>query len=311
MQSDHQVYVGVDAGGSKSDVAVRSLDGEVDIQLRGPGANPGRIGSEEAAQRISHLIRTAIERCTPVASITICVGVAGASQFDDETDLGQQVRGALEPWQVKSVRVVPDAALVLETAFGRESGVAVVAGTGSVVWGRTPSGQTEQVGGWGYILGDDGSGYAIGRDGLRAVVRALDGGPSTRLRVRVVDHYGIQSRDALIEHVLEKHQTLHQVAPLVLTASATGDDVARQIVEEQTDQLAQQVEWLKTKIEDVRPRIALHGGLLTDEHYAETLKDALRSRYPDWSLTTTKQSPVSGALRQARRALPPDDEGPP
>lgn len=308
MRTGKQVYVGVDAGGSKTKLTARSAEGTNEVHLEGPGANPQRIGVDAAAQRLLQLIRRAMRHFPDATSIAVCAGVAGAGQTDDQNDLDARIRRGIDAWQVESVQVVHDAAIALEAAFEGGSGIVVIAGTGSVVFARTTAGTRERVGGWGYLLGDEGSGHAIGREGLSAVADAMDGGPATRLRAAVAERYGLDTRDALIHRIYGEEWAVQEVAPLVIEASASGDAVARAIVADQADKLAQQVEWLTDRNDAISPRIALTGGLIREAHYAKVFEEALDRRLPDWTLTTPMHPPVIGALHLARQAVTEDDE---
>lgn len=310
MAAGEQVYIGVDAGGSKTELVARSSKPAEDVRLNGSGANPQRVGVEEAARRLASLVRQAVDHFSREASVAVCAGVAGAGRMDDRNALNGRLRRELGPRRVEHIRIVHDAAIALEAAFENASGVVVIAGTGSVVFARTTAGAVERVGGWGYLLGDEGSGHAIGRDGLRAVAHAIDGGPSTRLRALLADRYDLASRDELIHRVYGESWAVQEAAPLVIEAAAAGDAVAQDIVAEQADKLAQQVEWLAARRASITPRVALTGGLIREDHYADALSRALKRRLPDWGLTTPMHPPVIGALRLACRAFAEDDEAP-
>jgi N-acetylglucosamine kinase-like BadF-type ATPase len=177
----------------------------------------------------------------------------------------------------------------------------IIAGTGSVVFARAEDGTTRRVGGWGSLLGDAGSGYAVGRAGLRAVAAAFDGGEDTSIRARVDEQYGIDGREALIRKVYRDEFAVQNVAPLVIDAAADGDPVAADILTSQAADLVQQVEWLVGGEDGIASRIALLGGMMQNESYAQVLHRVLRDRIPDWSVQVLGHEPVVGALRRARR----------
>src|SRR5581483_5378036 len=121
-------------------------------------------------------------------------------------------------------------------------GVALVAGTGSMAFARAPDGRTARAGGWGYLLGDEGSGYALALAALRAVVRDADGrGPATRLTSRLLAHFGAVLAQDLVRLVYGggvDRAALAAVAPYVLEAAAAGDEVAAEIMAGQAEELA-------------------------------------------------------------------------
>lgn len=272
------------------------------INRQGPAANPQQAGVDQSARTLATLVRETLQPHCPIEQLSVCAGVAGAGRADEQEAIARRLREALaDVADTVRVEVTHDADIALDAAFGSESGLVIVAGTGSVVLGRTRDGTTRRVGGWGYRLGDPGSGYAVGRVGLQAVVAAFDGGADTAIRPRVADQYDVNDREALIHWVYQDEGGLQTVAPLVIEAAADGDPVASDILTSQADALTQQVEWLLAATDDIAPRIALLGGMLRNEHYAQILRRALRDRVPNWSVEILQQEPVVGALRRARR----------
>lgn len=298
----NQLFVGLDAGGSKTLLLAEQEGSSERINRRGPAANPQRGGVEAAARTLAHLVQDSLQNHRPVGHLSVCAGVAGAGRIDDQEALADHMRRVLRDDAASlHVQVVHDAAIALDAAFGAGSGLVIIAGTGSVVCGRARDGTIRRVGGWGYRLGDSGSGYAVGRAGLRAVAEAFDGGADTSLRARVHEQYGIDGRKALIHRVYQDDLPLQSVAPLVIEAAAEGDPVAADILASQAQQLTQQVGWLLKGTDDIAPRIALLGGTLQNTHYTQVLRRALRGRVPDWSVEVLREEPVLGALRRARR----------
>ena len=257
---------------------------------------------EESAQVLSAQMKEVTQSRGPIDRLAVCAGVAGAGRPDEQRALADRLRRELaDDVGTVAVEVVHDACIALEAAFGPESGLVIIAGTGSVVLARTRAGTTRRAGGWGHLLGDPGSGYAVGRAGLRAVAAAFDGGDDTALRARVAKAYGIDDRAALLQKVYQEAWALQDVAPLVVAAAADGDSVATDILNSQVADLVRQAEWLLREVEDLAPRIALLGGMLRNAHYEATLRGALADRVPEGSVTVLQEEPVLGALRRARR----------
>jgi len=298
------VAVGLDAGGSKTSLLAQCDDCSGRIERRGPPANPQRGGLEESAGILGALVQEAVRPCQPIEHLSVCAGVAGAGRTSEQEVIATRLRRALTDEALSvDVQVVHDASIALDAAFGSESGLVVIAGTGSVVFGRATDGTTQRAGGWGHLLGDAGSGYAIGRAGLRAVAEAFDGGAETALRARLGDQYGIDTRETLIHQVYQEGIAIQDVAPLVIDAAETGDAVASDILATQTTELARQVEWLLAQIRDIAPRTALLGGMLQNPGYARRLHRTLRDSFPDWSIERLQREPAVGALRRARRQV--------
>jgi Predicted N-acetylglucosamine kinase len=302
LVSTKRVVVGLDAGGSNTLLLAECEGWSERIKRHEAAANPQRIGVDESARILATLVREAVSPHRPIGQLLVCAGVAGAGHTEEQEALADRLQRALaEDADDIRVEVLHDACIALEAAFGSGSGLVIIAGTGSVVLARSNDGTRRRAGGWGYRLGDVGSGYAVGRAGLRAVAAAFDGGADTVLCTRVDEQCGIDGRKALIRRVYQEKCDLQDVAPLVIEAAADGDSVASDILASQAAALTQQVEWLLDKAEDVAPRIALLGGMLRNEHYARVLRRALRAQVPDWSVEVLDRKPVAGALHRARR----------
>src|SRR5207248_9614696 len=162
-----------------------------------------------------------------IAPAAVCVGIAGV----DRDDEARAVRAIMRRVGYQSrVGVVNDALIALAAGAGDAPGIVVIAGTGSIVYGRKARDEAARAGGWGHIIGDEGSGYWIGREALAAVMRAVDGrGPATRLTEDVLEHFGIADVSRLPRSVYDRELARMSVAaigPSVQRARDSGDAVA-------------------------------------------------------------------------------------
>jgi len=296
--------VGLDVGDSNSLLWARSPSRSTLTKKTGPAANPQRIGFDATTEVITDLVREAVASCSPVETLALCAGVAGAGRDDEQRTLSHHLRRSLQEMipDVK-VWVTSDARIALETAFGAESGAIVIVGTGSMVMARSQAGSLYRAGGWGYRLGDPGSGYAVGRAGLRAAVRAFDGGPETSLQQQIQQHFGIDGRDALLQSIYDGDVALKDAAPLVVHAAAGGDEIASQILDAQTAELSALTSGLVHGPVHFRPRIALIGGMTNSDHFTQEIRKALKHRLPGWSVEQVDRPPVTGALRMAETMI--------
>src|SRR6266852_2797214 len=184
-------FLGVDGGASKTAALVTNDAGKtLGDGVAGP-SNHLRVGIETAARNIERAVNKALVNAD-VASREIVwayCGIAGA----DHPAHRQEIVDSLNIFFPRgNFTVDNDARIALTGAIGFGAGVVVIAGTGSVAFGRNESGEEARAGGWGPTLGDEGSGYAIAREGLAAVVRAADGrGPSTIMTELLCREYGM------------------------------------------------------------------------------------------------------------------------
>lgn len=300
------LLIGLDVGGSSTELlAVPENSQTESLRLVGPGANLQRVGFEQTVAVLQELIEQALRYFPEVSMLSVCAGIAGCGRLKDQELLARRLQQVLGDGDRRvRVRVVHDAEIALEAAFEDASGVVVVAGTGSVIFARTYQGGVEVAGGWGYLLGDEGSGFAIARAGLQAVTRALDGGPPTRLRALLAERFHLSERDAIIHRVYQERWPLQEFAPIVLEAACEGDPVARHIVDDQVARLVEQAAWLLERLKgNVAPRIVLAGGLMNEPFYVAQVRELLARRWSDWSIEVQQRRPVEGALRLAQRLL--------
>lgn len=255
-----QLILGVDAGGSKTiaQLAMFRSGGhllEDAIQVLGTGeassGNCRAVGFDTAIQNVNSAIEQALAQAGTSRSAvdSICIGMAGAGRSEEQTQVAKWVKERL---QIPRCRVVGDAPLVLAAACGswtaerlqQLEGVALISGTGSMAWGCNRAGDEHRCGGWGYLLGDEGSGYWLACQGLQAACRAADGrSPATRLLSAYIEKLELQQASDLIGKLYGAgfdRKQIAALAPLVVELAAT-DDVAARILKQGADELAKMV----------------------------------------------------------------------
>ncbi len=222
--------LGIDAGGTKTVCLLADGNGDVIAEARGGGANLQSAGELAVEKVLHHVMEEALgER--DILPAAICLGIAGVDRPED----AEAVRGIMRRIGFKTpTLVVNDALVALVAGAGEDPGVVIVAGTGSIAYGKDGSGHAARAGGWGYLLGDEGGGFWIGRSALSAVVRQYDGrGPATVLTDLVLEHMQLQSPTQLIHEIYYRDLQRHAIAglaALVQRASDAGDAVAEQIL---------------------------------------------------------------------------------
>jgi len=296
--------IGIDAGGTKTRMVARLQNAETLVNHEGAGANLQRVGAPEAADTLAEMIGVALGNY-PGHPYHLCIGIAGGGRSEDQKSLSDALLVALANNRPASLLIVDDARIALEAAFEGESGMIMIAGTGSIAYARTPDGAVYRAGGWGYLLGDDGSGYALGRAGLKAVAVQMDGGPDTVLVERARMAFGIDNPEALIRYVYRDQAPLQHFAPHVLEAAVEGDPVATALVHAETTALATEAACLAARAPGLHARIALLGGLGINPYFRAVLFSALRALLPGWALAPPRHPPAFGALLLAQKAAAP------
>ncbi len=218
--------LGIDVGGTKTVCLLADEQARIVAEGREEGANLQGAG-ELALEKVLHSVMEQTLDGTGVLPSAICLGIAGVDRASDEA----VVRGIMNRIGYKArILVVNDALIALQAGVGDAPGVVIVSGTGSIAYGRNERGEASRAGGWGYVLGDEGSGYWIGRLALRAVVRHADGrGRATSLTPRLLAHFGVQRASELIRQVYHEElspRSIAAAAKYVQQARDEGDAVA-------------------------------------------------------------------------------------
>lgn len=300
--------VGIDIGGSKTH-GVLSRGGTVLAESVQGAANPSSVGVAEAARQLDALVAdlTAAAPGGQPEVAAVCVGAAGIESDDavDRLDLLVSERFPGVP-----VRVVHDTALVLAAA-GLDAGLVVISGTGSAAWGRTAAGEQARAGGWGYVLGDAGSGYGLARAAVRHVLdRADEGLVPDPLTATLLGACGVDSPAQLLDlfYAAPERRTWAARAGAVVALAEAGDADAVGLVDDTAAELVQAVTRVGRRLGLTGP-VVLAGGLVVHQPLLQaTVADQLATAgLSDVRVLDT--APVHGAVALAA-ALAAGSTGP-
>ncbi|HEV7234945.1 MAG TPA: BadF/BadG/BcrA/BcrD ATPase family protein [Ktedonobacteraceae bacterium] len=297
-------FLGVDGGGSKTLAIVVDAQGYERGCGRAGSANYNAVGLQKAVDHV----RTAIEAATNAAGCHFPLRAAwlGLAGIDGPGD-GALLLPHLLPL-AKEMRLTNDAELVLSALDGAV-GVALIAGTGSIALGYDKCGATTRAGGWGHSLGDEGSGYEIGRLALQAAVRASDGrGKATTLLERIMNYWQLNTVNDLTSQVYLYGSTtkIAALSMLVFTAAKEGDALAQEIVQRAVDELALAAVTVSKKLDFTAMPIplALGGGLLIHEHDFRTqIVERIRQSLPVGKVVLVEHPAYSAACAAMRLSL--------
>jgi len=227
---EHHV-LGVDGGGSGTRCVIASLSGHILARGSGGPSNLLTAGFDGAAEAIQAAVEEASRRCGINSFIASVMGLAGTERASTVESLVAQ----LTLLDLGDLSIIGDAQVALAGATGCGPGVVVISGTGSIAYGENEAGETARAGGWGWRLGDEGSGYDIGNRALLAALRDHDGrGPATLLTEKVRGSLGLGDLDELVDLTYRGNMGSEEVAALaglVGEAAGEGDNVALRILE--------------------------------------------------------------------------------
>ena len=297
-------YCGWDGGGTKTEVCVLHENGETVSRSFGPlnlnGASRETV--EKTVRDAVEFLRSQREGLEGCAMLVI--GMAGVSNRDAARMMEQMVR---EAGYEGTLRLRGDQEIALAGAI-RGHGAVLIAGTGAICYGRDRDGNSFRVGGWGHLIDDGGSGYAIGRDILMAAVRAEDGrGKDTCLKQAVFEALTVQDICGVITWLYAPgtgKKEIASLAPLLLPALDKRDEAAQAIAEKAAADLSELVlaGWRKTGMED--GEIAMTGSILSRYAPIRALtEERIRAALPKVIVISPRFSPAYGAAIMAREAL--------
>ena len=302
------LVAGVDGGGSKTRTLVADESGRILGTADGPASAVRPGGAEHSADVIAAGVRDAVAAAGMAgARVQVLVaGVAGVGREPERTSLALALTARAV---ADEVSVVPDATIALDDAFGEGPGVLLIAGTGSVAFARGPDGTFGRAGGWGPVLGDEGSGAWLGRRALNTAVASADGRePETALLNALLAATEVDDPAALIPWAARATPAdFATLAPVVLRVAAGGDGRAGSLLTLAVEELVLHVRTLaRTLFVDERAAVpvALAGGLLSrGSGLRRRFEQRLRSAVPGAQLRQEAVDPARGAVRGALRLV--------
>jgi N-acetylglucosamine kinase-like BadF-type ATPase len=300
-----RIRIGIDGGGTRARaLAVDGSGRELGRKLGPPGivraSDP--CAAAECAADLTRSLLAELGETGPAAAL--CCGLAGAGREPER----EAVRVALMLAGVADVvTIVGDAEAALADAFTSGPGILVIAGTGSIAWARAADGGMVRVGGWGLLLGDEGSGYVIGLEALRAVARSADGrDPYTSLSGAVLAATSCGSPDDRIRYGGNASKAdIAALTPIVLAHADAGDAAAGAIRDRAVQALVTLTTTAAARAALDAPACALTGGLIAPGGaLRDRLKAALEAALPGVMIREAAVDAARGAALLALEAAP-------
>lgn len=291
------MFIGIDGGGTHVRVVVCDAALNVRAEAEEASVNPNAVGREVSAQRIQSAVAAALARAgLGAGEITaVAAGIAGAATEPFRPWLEETLRTALPESRVIASA---DYEIALVGAVGARHGISVIAGTGSAAYGVHRDGASMRQGGFGYLLGDEGSGYWLGREGLSHALRERDGRASpSALTPRLLAALNLSAPLDIIPWLYgggdkPRVADVAALAPVVIAVSEEGDRVAQGYVARAASELANMVRYLQLKLDLKDAPLAFIGGLLErDNRLVEVLMRRLHLKTRPVAL----HSPAIGA----------------
>ncbi len=304
-----EYLIGMDGGGTKTRCIITDLDGKILYECTGNASNFLVKGTKEVSETLFGLIKN----CKDSLGIeygdikVVLIGTTGAGRKNDAETLQNAF---IEYSNQKGIkfnlfRVESDARIAIEGAFPGKPGSILISGTGSIMFGKDAGGNIHRVGGFGRYLGDEGSGYVIGKKGLVLASKDYDGrGEHSFITKLLADHFKIDSQESLINAVYKNNFDIASTAPLVFEAAEMNDPGCQRIVEEETNELLMHITAMAKKINQPVLDLVLLGGIISSDNiFSRTLLKKIQEKLLHINVRNPEKSPAEGAVLMAKEFL--------
>ncbi len=305
-------YLGIDGGGSKTICAVGEEVSLLSTAETGP-SNITRVGEARARETLHQAIQEACAaaRIAPRQVRRACIGVAGAGR----EEIASTVRQIVAELILGEIEVVGDMQIALAAAFGERPGVIVIAGTGSIAYGRDAQGRTARAGGWGFAISDEGSAHWIGRTAVSRLFRTVDQNSndreeapaqSPRLYEQLKAAWKVDSLGGLVQ-TANSSPDFAALFPAILAAADAGDELALSVLTTAGEELATLAAIVvqrlaaKSAVTEVGLSLSMAGGVFRhSSQVRESFGNEVRKIDRNVNLNPQVIDPVHGALQMAR-----------
>jgi N-acetylglucosamine kinase-like BadF-type ATPase len=302
-------YLCVDGGQTKTAVVLLDDEGvRIHAWQTRPLTTPSRPGAIDDLRLIvrglAEELRRRLARDGSQPPEVACFSLTGYLEGDElvPSTVSEEVRRILP--ETEKIRTVPDYVGNWAAATRGESGIVVISGGGAVAYGRTASGDSLRVGGWGHLLGDEGSGYWIGLEAIKAALRSWAGIiPKTALETRVMEALGAEDDRQVLGRVYSGSFSEAEIAGLVLLVAslASNDELSDRILDEAAYHLASMAEAVQKRLGELP--IYLSGGVFGAATMPERFERALVRLGRDTTIMTVVPDPLDGVFLIARKGF--------
>lgn len=294
--------MGIDGGGTKTNAVIADMDGRIIAHATGGPTNPNAVPWQELENTLTTMTNE-LKTQQPAAfgNITsLFAGMSGAANDKMQIKLKKFFKKVMP----NGVRICVDADTINALYSGTygEPGIVQISGTGSITYGINTKSEHDRVGGWGYLFGDEGSGYDIGRQGIVAALKSQDGRlPETMLLQMLRSHFNVTNEHELVQKIYAMPSPKAGISPvseIVFQAYIKNDHAARQIITDAAKEISLSIKSLYTKHfkTNAEVKAVLCGGIFNDKAIMPQLLEYELQDYQNINLITPEISPVGGSV---------------
>lgn len=297
-----EYYIGIDGGGSKTVAYLGNGQKKVLSSIQVGSTNYHSVGIEIVKGVFKQIFNAfeVSEGITLNEVKGVCIGGAGIDCTEDERIIEEVFR---DIGYKNHLQIYNDSVIALVGANGGKRGAILISGTGSVAFGIDKAGKRHRVGGWGHIIDDVGSGYAIGRDGLKKIMESYDGREgNTKIWEGVRDELNLSHMEELISFIYNPNTKKHHIACLAphIINLYEMDRVAKKVVDDGIRGLCKMIDALANKMNEDDFSLGLSGSLFLKSHIFRNLFiKEIKKMYPNLHVHLPEENPVMGAFMLA------------
>lgn len=300
----------VEGGGTKTNSVIADENGNIIAKSTTGPSNFLIVGFEKACENIIQGLQDCINNSKINNSDlkVAMLGLTGAGRKLDQDNMRKAFKdySTSKGFTFNSIIVDSDARISLEAAFPNKPGMILISGTGSIMFGKDGQGNLYRVGGWGRILGDEGSGFYIGKKGLISSIKQIDGrGEKTLLFDLISEKYNLNSLETIIKSIYTDNFDIAKIAPLVFEAAEKDDKIAKEILNEAADELLLHIETMLKKVNfDDKIGLSFVGSIITNDNYIRRkIVNYINSNLKQIELNDSNNEPIYGAIVMAINEL--------
>lgn len=302
-------FLGIDGGATKTEGVIIDENEKIITHVLGGPVNYHQDGEKQTAYNLEKTIKKALAKTNlKTEDISFAVlGLAGLDTKEDKRILNQIAKGLLDGTFKDRVKVVSDVEIAFAACIDKHYGAVLISGTGANCFARGKNGKSAWAGDWGYLLGDQGSGFALAQAALKAVMKDFDGrGEKTILTKLILEKLNLNEAGNLLRWVYQKEVPVSKIAslaPLVFEAYKVGDRVVQELVRTLISEMVLNVKTVAHQVGLVGEEfeIGLVGGIFKEKQVFEILDKEIKIVMPKAKLVLPKVEPATAAAILAKR----------
>ncbi len=293
-------FIGIDSGGTKAELSIKDNKERIIYNNTFKARHYSIYGLEKVANFLKDIIENSlnkkkldIKNCKG-----ICIGLAGVREKKDKRELKKRMINLLG---FENIIIESDSMIALYGAFGKKDGLMLICGTGSILIGRINN-EFIRIGGWGWRIGDYGSGTEIGRNAIKQLVKEYDSKKNLSELSKAIEKEFSINRKNILKQVYQNNFEFQKIVPLVLMYAERRDKDAKRIIEKAVEELLLhfKIFYIKTKYYR-RVGVAFSGSIIEgDNILSKSLKREIKRNYKSLEIIDKINKPTEGAIILAK-----------